>query len=810
MIDYSNIPKFTPNSIIKNVNNRKYETVFAQISQIQPDNIENCRIIYDLLESLPREKNKDIFRKLGRTNLYFLMRYLLKRTDIEREWLFDRCMEVQLAPDGYLDLWAREHYKSTIITFGKTIQDILASHGDGVLTDREETFGIFSHTRPIAKGFLKQIKSEFENNELLKELYPDVLFANPRKESPKWSEDDGIIVRRKSNPKEATVEAWGLVDGQPTGKHFFVNIYDDVVTRESVTTPDMINKTTDALSLSYNLGSDGGKRRFIGTRYHYNDSYRAVIDRQTAIPRIHAATEDATSDGEPVLISRERLAEKRRDQGPYIFACFTKGTKILNEFWEETSIEDLKVGDDVVGYAFGTGRGNKAKLVKTKILATNVRKEKVFKFIFKSGRSVICTEEHKFYTGRAAGKDIGGKDNHFAYLSLGHEKGKLSALISVYNPNESNKNPSPLDAAWLAGIFDGEGSVSGNTIHISQSPEHNPEVCTRIEQTLDRLGFDYGTHTRAKSKGHKQGRTYYIKGGRQEKIRFLNICQPARGYKIVDALYKYGTRDFGKSLRDKLISKKLVGVKDVYNIQTETGNYIANGYATKNCQMLQNPKADEAQGFKLEWLRYYDSLISHGLNIYLLFDPANGKKKENDYTCGWVVGLGPDKKIRIIDVVRDRLNLTERTKLVFDWHRKYKPIRDGVRYESYGKDSDIQHIQAKQAEENYSFDIHAVGGSTPKPDRIKRLIPYFEQGNILLPRSHHYTNYEKKTCDLIHDFIHEEYLAFPVPIHDDMLDSLARLLDPDLQLTWPKELVEYKGNNTGFGTMQNNTSGWMA
>ena len=76
--------------------------------------------------------------------------------------------------------------------------------------------GIFSHTRPIAKGFLRQIKRELEGNNVLKALFQDILHADPQHQSPKWSEDDGIIVKRKTNPKEATVEAWGLVDGQPT------------------------------------------------------------------------------------------------------------------------------------------------------------------------------------------------------------------------------------------------------------------------------------------------------------------------------------------------------------------------------------------------------------------------------------------------------------------------------------------------------------------------------------------------------------------------------------------------------------------
>lgn len=448
-----------------------------------------------------------------RTDLYFLLRYGLARPDVENQFVYERCQQVQAEPDGFLDLWAREHYKSTVITYAKTIQDILI--------DPEVTIGIFSHTRPIAKAFLRQIKQEFERNETLKSWFPDILWANPQKESPKWSEDEGITVKRKSNPKEATIEAWGVVDGQPTSKHFRILNYDDVVTKESVTSPEMMAKTTESLALSYNLGAHGGVRRFVGTRYHFNDSYRTLIERKTVIPRVLPATKDGKVSGEPVFLTREDLAKKRADMGPYVFGC----------------------------------------------------------------------------------------------------------------------------------------------------------------------------------------------------------------------------------------------------------------------QMLQDPKADETQGFKEEWLRY--ALPNEaGLNKFILIDPASAKKKSSDYTAGWVLGLGADSNIYVLDIVRDRLNLTQRADLVMNWHKRWRPLAVG--YEQYGMQADIEHIRDRQDRENYRFEIIPLAGQMAKEDRIKRLIPWFEKGRIFLPGSLRKKNYEGVEADLVKSFKDEEFLSFPVSAHDDMLDGLARILDEDMPAIFPR------------------------
>lgn len=252
-------------------------------------------------------------RALAKSDRYYLLVKVLGRIDCLHPWIYERCREVEANPDGYIDLWAREHFKSSIITFAGVIQEILR--------DPEITIGVFSHTKAVAEKFVTQIKQELETNELLKWAFSDVLWQNPEAESPRWSIQKGLIVRRRGNPKEGTLEAWGIVDGSPIGAHFRLMVYDDVVVPSSVTTPDQIMKTSEAWSMSSNLSTEGGRKWYIGTRYHFADTYQVIIDRKAAIPRVHPATEDGTEKGFPVLFGWDEWQKRKTELLPSVLAC---------------------------------------------------------------------------------------------------------------------------------------------------------------------------------------------------------------------------------------------------------------------------------------------------------------------------------------------------------------------------------------------------------------------------------------------------------------------------------------------------------
>lgn len=244
---------------------------------------------------------------LNANDRYYLLTVTCNRTDAWHPWVFDRCREVEESTDGHLDLWARYHYKSTICTFAGCIQEIIR--------DPEVTIAIMSGTNKVALPFLKQIMEELESNEKLKRQHHDVFWEEPRKQSPQWSINAGIVVKRKGNPKEATIEAFGVIDGMRTGKHYKILNYDDLINESMVDNPDIVKKVTQRWELSDSLGTAGETRKWHqGTRYSYADTYGIIIDRGILKTRIHAATHNGQLTGKPVMLSQKRWDEVKLAQ----------------------------------------------------------------------------------------------------------------------------------------------------------------------------------------------------------------------------------------------------------------------------------------------------------------------------------------------------------------------------------------------------------------------------------------------------------------------------------------------------------------
>ena len=248
------------------------------------------------------------YRQLILDDLFFIVQFVLIVDGSNHPFVVQACKDVERGADTKtLDLWARGHYKSTVITTAEVIQKICKN--------AEERIAIFSHTRPASKSFLRRIKLTFEGSDLLKACFPDVLYQNPSSESPKWSEDDGIIVRRKGYYNEATLEAWGLIEGMPIGKHFTYRAYDDIETPDMVTTPEVMDKLNAMFDVSHNMSAKDGTYRVVGTPYHHSGLLQYLREEKTLdgklkyVIRLKPATDNGLPSGKPVYLSEEALED---------------------------------------------------------------------------------------------------------------------------------------------------------------------------------------------------------------------------------------------------------------------------------------------------------------------------------------------------------------------------------------------------------------------------------------------------------------------------------------------------------------------
>jgi len=192
--------------------------------------------------------------------------------------------------------------------------------------------------------------------------------------------------------------------------------------------------------------------------------------------------------------------------------------------------------------------------------------------------------------------------------------------------------------------------------------------------------------------------------------------------------------------------------------------------------------------FEKQDLHFYKQINRDLLNLYILVDPANSKKKLANHTVFWVFGVGEDRNVYWVRMVRDRLNPEERALKLIQLHRLYKPLAVG--YEEYGMQSDIFYIEQKQERVNYRFSVTPLGKGgaqrgLSKEDRIRLLVPLFKNGQLWMPESQVETLADGAKQDLIPLFIETEYLKYPHVSHDDMLDVMSRVTDPQMRIEYP-------------------------
>jgi hypothetical protein len=198
----------------------------------------------------------------------------------------------------------------------------------------------------------------------------------------------------------------------------------------------------------------------------------------------------------------------------------------------------------------------------------------------------------------------------------------------------------------------------------------------------------------------------------------------------------------------------------------------------------QEPSRAQDFKFKEQWLNFYDvAPPANRFKNYLFCDPAASKTRTSDFTEMQVYAAAEEEKLILVDWIHDRLHPGERQKALDRMFRKYHP--EIALYEEYGLVCDTAYFNEAARTKGFDVFLTPVGKSGPrhnlaKHHRIEELIPWYEEGRIILPRKFPYKMANGQEVDLTHRFIEEEYKLYrgekSIP-HEDALDCQSRIND---------------------------------
>ncbi|MFA5340556.1 MAG: hypothetical protein WC332_02150 [Clostridia bacterium] len=263
-----------------------------------------------------RLEAKSAYRWLCLNDLFFITYFVMENPIMNCPFGVQACDMVQDNDPytGYdVEIWARGHLKSFTMTQGQRVQRILQNP--------ETCSLILSYKKPAADKFVFAIMQTLEKPILI-QSFPDILYERPSTQSPSWSVQNGIIVKRNSTSrKEKTVEGAGLLEGMPTGGHWDDMDYDDVETLDTAGSPDITTDLIDAYEMSKNLGMPDGstRRRIIGTFYshfgllcHLRDK-KDINGNPLHMVRVIPATDNGEKNGKPIFLAQSALDELKTD-----------------------------------------------------------------------------------------------------------------------------------------------------------------------------------------------------------------------------------------------------------------------------------------------------------------------------------------------------------------------------------------------------------------------------------------------------------------------------------------------------------------
>ncbi len=257
------------------------------------------------------------FKRTAESSLYAFCVGVLGKTWLSRYLHKDICDWLQKCPPHRkLLMLPRACCKTTIVSHSLPLHIIIQPEESNIyfpgLPGSECRILLAGEKEARANDNLRVIQSELERNELLRALWPEVCWENPRRQARKWTESECIVPRKREYP-DPTIRATG-VGGAITGARPNCIIKDDLISIEAANSEVVMQYAIDwhvasrALLDMYDLNTGLRSLEFIvGTHWKAYDLYTFIENEDPTVEVLKRSIYEYSEDGSMKLLWPERF-----------------------------------------------------------------------------------------------------------------------------------------------------------------------------------------------------------------------------------------------------------------------------------------------------------------------------------------------------------------------------------------------------------------------------------------------------------------------------------------------------------------------
>lgn len=289
--------------------------------------------------------------------------------------------------------------------------------------------------------------------------------------------------------------------------------------------------------------------------------------------------------------------------------CVSPETLIMTKELTWKPAGDLMVDDDLLAFDElvpqpTDGRRHLLRRWRPgKVIATGIRLLPRYRITLSTGEVLYSTPEHRWITEEGQ-----YRDHRWVRTDALREGHHLMRYLMPWKPEEGR------EAGWLAGFFDGEGSLglsqgqrNRNVTSIVVNQKPGP-VWDEAQHLLKEFGFEIAISPQRTSGVELLA----IRGGFPEHLRFLGQIRPLR------LLAKLISNDFGQAFRACGVARveHVERVEDgpMVTLHSSTETYIAEGFAAHNTYILDDQ-------FRTNLWRNSRHLIPHWWTEAVVWEP---------------------------------------------------------------------------------------------------------------------------------------------------------------------------------------------